>query len=793
MFEQKTSETEQQSIFVTTSGPLGQGLEIKTMVRDLCARLAPLWSLERFIAVNPFQGWTQQSFLELAIQNKRDLDGDIYPEWSFFQGIFDQGKVSLADLEWALKEKPLHGVEKLNPENLIKNLKEFESQSSHPRFPLPSESSSFHAHASQQLEESIGQFCAVHFDQAQTAWSGKNPQQFLSLWLQTTVHDRSWDMAEMGFVRNHLRLVEPSDPWVYLEEMVGACAPKPKEAQAFLRRLMQSMSGWLAYGRFLDRELYGEQPVVSEQIFLARALTEWAVWKEFGFPQGRALAWRADLDEETWLDLLRRDVWLRAYEHALRCQWLPSWRTPLQVTHEHDVRYQFVFCIDPRSESMRRHLEAQHPSIETIGFAGFFGVPVAARNDAGEITDRCPFLLPASVYLDAPLSRPNQIKLLPDLLSRHLNTCFSYVETLGLLQLPRLLARSFVKKPVTPDRLRTRMLLRKDHSPVSVEDRAAMARVFLKHSGLKGRLATYVLLCGHGASSPNNPFASSLACGACGGHRGDINALVACQILNDPEVRALLASTEWAIPEETRFIPLFHETCGQTLQFLDESTLLPDAEKERLAAWLVKAQDAATIERAEREGRPGDPKEDAARRAGDWSEVRPEWGLANNLYFIAAPRYRTAGLNLQTRAFLHNYNAGADTDGQTLELILTAPLLVAHGINLQYYASRTDPLQQGSGSKVLHNPVGTFGVLEGTSYQLRAGLPWQSIHDGQSYRHEPVRLQVFIQASTEAIESVLQKHHHIEQLVTGDWISLMALDEEGHVRQRHAGGLWQEL
>ena len=52
----------------------------------------------------------------------------------------------------------------------------------------------------------------------------------------------------------------------------------------------------------------------------------------------------------------------------------------------------------------------------------------------------------------------------------------------------------------------------------------------------------------------------------------------------------------------------------------------------------------------------------------------------------------------------------------------------------------------GSGEKTLHNVVGLIGVLEGNGGDLRVGLPMQSVHDGARFVHEPLRLNVFIEA-----------------------------------------------
>ena len=177
------------------------------------------------------------------------------------------------------------------------------------------------------------------------------------------------------------------------------------------------------------------------------------------------------------------------------------------------------------------------------------------------------------------------------------------------------------------------------------------------------------------------------------------------------------------------------------------------------------------------------------RRSTDWSQVRPEWGLAGCAAFIVAPRERTAGADLDGRSFLHSYDWQQDEGFDVLELIMTAPMVVAAWINLQYYASAVDNVRFGSGNKVLHNVVGTLGVLEGNGGDLRVGLPWQSVHDGQQYVHEPLRLNVMIEAPIDAMTEIIAEHDAVRQLVDNGWLHLFALNANGDVTHQYTGDL----
>ena len=144
---------------------------------------------------------------------------------------------------------------------------------------------------------------------------------------------------------------------------------------------------------------------------------------------------------------------------------------------------------------------------------------------------------------------------------------------------------------------------------------------------------------------------------------------------------------------------------------------------------------------------------------------------------------------MEGKSFLHNYNWETDTDFKTLELIMTAPMVVTSWINLQYFASSVDNKNTGAGNKVLHNIVGGFGVIEGFGGDLKGGLALQSVHDVKKFQHLPQQLNVMIEAPLKAINQILDKHTSIKDLVDNNWINLLAFDESGKVSYKYTENL----
>ncbi len=496
------------------------------------------------------------------------------------------------------------------------------------------------------------------------------------------------------------------------------------------------------------------------------------------------------------------DIRLEAAERAAQRELGASLQQGAQPAADTAALVQAAFCIDVRSEVFRRALESLDPRVQTLGFAGFFGIGASHRRFASDVAEhRLPVLLNASVTSTAGTAEHADKDRSARYLARAKRawgrfklaavSSFAFVEAAGPVYVGKLVKDTLgLKRPALP------------HDPTPVLepalDRAARigaAKAVLGAMSLTRDFAPLVLLVGHGANVVNNPHASGLHCGACGGYPGEVNARLLASLLNDPEVRTGLAEAGIAIPAGTLFLGALHDTTADNVLIYAEDH--PSADHAEILAqtreWMASAGLIARSERALRLPRAGTGHE-IARRSRDWAEVRPEWALAGCKAFIAAPRSRTGGTSLAGRAFLHDYVWQQDEGFGVLELIMTAPVVVASWISLQYYGSSVDPEVWGGGNKLIHNVIGGIGVVEGNGGTLRAGLPWQSVHDGEKLVHEPLRLTVCIEAPVKAMTDILARHDGVRALFDNRWLHLIALDENGQMAQRYTGNLgWEAI
>lgn len=828
----------------TTAAASRHRSEIEAAIKRACNKIAPLWPLKHFVAVNPFLGFSGQSFHATCATLRRVARADMLMPREFYRRSIAAGFIADHDIEAALASAP----EDWRVPRTVAELKAAVAREPAPRqkpsavvatvadvLDMLSEGEHKTSRTAFMVDE-ISKWCAAYFDEGQSVW--RLPSRGMSLyaaWRASMRYDLNPEiMGVTGFRKSVAEM--PADPVEAIIAVVDALGIPERAVEDYLHRSLFDIGGWAAYARYLvwNSELYGEKNDMLVKLLAVRLVWGYALFRERKDAAFKE-AWRRAMEDAATLpkdELLGDDpdfcidmVMQEAYEGAYQRRLLYRLTQPHSQAACERPKVQAAFCIDVRSEVYRRALETVCPEAETIGFAGFFGFPIEYV-PIGHVKGgaQCPVLLkPAFVVCEAVdrasddqeadilnlrLLRRRAAKVLKSFKLSAVSS-FIYVETAGLLFAGKIFSDSLgltrtVNDPnadgLDPsiiERLGPRIAPRRfdgRHTGFSDDEALAWAEAVLRGMSLSEGFARLVMLTGHGSATVNNPHASGLDCGACGGHTGEANARVAAAILNDASVRAGLKARHIAIPEDTWFIGCLHNTTTDEIVIYDKDKV-PDSHRgdlRRLRRWLSQASSLARAERAAALGvaNADGVDERVVWRSRDWSQVRPEWGLAGNAAFVAARRELTRGIDLGGRAFLHEYDWRQDANFGTLELIMTAPLVVASWINLQYYGSTVNNRVFGSGNKVLHNVTGTIGVLEGNAGDLRVGLPWQSVHDGKRFVHEPVRLNVFIEAPEQAIDAVLAKHEHVRRLVSNGWLHLFAFADDGQTIKHYRRGAW---
>lgn len=599
-------------------------------------------------------------------------------------------------------------------------------------------------------------------------------------------------------------------------------------------------------------------------------------------------------------------LWLNAMEEKAIGQLLGNLNYSPQPKDDKRPFAQAMFCIDTRSEPLRRHLESMG-DYQTYGIAGFFGVPVSFMElGKGSESHLAPAIVtPKNLVPEISSAGPQDTKAVTALekamheLKETILTPFVTVEAIGLLFGFDMIGKTIA--PQTYDRVRRHLHQAKPHTRLLVDklsreeadsilravqrtviEKAIEQDLGLQHQeitdaivrelreasinnqyeidcaaelgldaqsakafivrlqqayrinksfadnqlerlgrigftideqvnyvsqalsaiGLTENFSRFVLVTGHGSKSQNNPYESALDCGACGGNHGLVSAKVLSQMANRPSIRRKLRIKGIDIPDDTWFVPAFHNTTTDEVQ-LHNLDIMPPSHLvylDRLRNGLTAASRLSAQERMpslevtkEIQRDPVKAYQIAQRNAVDWSQVRPEWGLSRNAYFIIGRRHLTQNFSLESRAFLHSYDFRIDNKNRLLENILTGPLVVGQWINMEHYFSAVDNDNFGSGSKVVHNVAGRFGVMTGNQGDLRTGLPSQTVlKDGKPY-HEPLRLIAVIEAPFEKAKLAIDAVVSVKQLVVNAWVRMLVIDPETHQIHTFEEGAWKPI
>ena len=785
---------------------------------------APSWPLQNTVAVNPFWFLRHKSFSKVATELEPVLNHSLYMPFTYYRDALDSGAMTRSALEDSIKiNADIFPDIPTSIEAFMKAaLNESTHQSGHKTISeLFSKPKDFHSY----IVADVGKYASAYLDEKQAIsvfpWITDT---FWNAWLKAQEDDLSMEFYGLKNFKQSISPLKGLDPEAAIDLMLKNMGITNEKRQInYMQSLLATVLGWSSQFKYVEWQKQLGYSVSSK----AASVDLLAVRMAYDYGVYFCRADRQTSINQLWMEKLDEPRNTARYLSVLQLAMELSYQKNLALklssntsTDQINSKAQILFCIDVRSEILRRNIENTNPEIKTIGFAGFFGVPFDYKSRSeSKPSHRLPVLLTPAFEVEEVPKKNNRNSELSSVIQqissyfRNLRknplSSFLYVELFGALYIEKALRRSFlsiaekIKGKKIPFRFKSHgfepsqsNVINSNGTKFDTAQKIERAEAVLRHMGLVNSFAKIVLILGHGSVTTNNAFGSSLDCGACGGHAGDINARFLADLLNDPEVRSGLVKKDIKIPSSTQFIAGVHETVSDQVFVLEIKKVRPDLQEDLRAIMqdLELASKKASYERLQSKPVGIDPNAEV--RSKNWSEVRPEWGLAGNACFIVAPRSRSQGLNLNSRSFLHDYDWKLDQSQgyKTLELIMTAPMIVTNWINLQYFASTVAPRVFGSGNKVLHNLVNETGVYEGNGGDLRVGLPIQSVHDGQKFVHEPLRLSVFIEAPRDQIESLIAKHEVVRQLVENEWLHLIHIDPISLQCQRRAiGGRYVEV
>lgn len=719
------------------------------------------------------------------------------------------------------------------------------------------------------IDEQTSKYLAAYFDEGQALWGMPKGEgsSLLAAWARLVEHDQQVSPSVRQSIRQWLASHGSQPASEQLTALLHQLALAPSEEKSLLNDHMRQLPGWIGYLQFLEKRDNCKYSLITDYLVIrlvyqqALHTTTEAGVSLANSPEHEespvieavihrlsrlyAHQYQEELSVDGFVHLVdtyRHDWWdyfnavtpveqvvmlINTLEYAQQTQFVYELETAYQEHINQATKptadAQAVFCMDVRSEPYRKILESVG-NIDTYGFAGFFGLPIAKQGYTdNQPTALCPILLEPSYTIPeavAPFLKNNTVSRLCrqflhwreqwayalKKIKRDTFATFGYVEGLGVIHGWTMVRDSFLayalSKPGKKYAQKYRGLLglspsledTSSETPIDLggntpskplgiplAEQINMAEAVLTLMGLKAPYAQFVIMCGHTAQVTNNPYASSLDCGACGANRGGYNAEVLCQMLNNAGVRDELFGRGILIPEHTRFIAAEHNTTTDEVSFLNTHIISTEQQQAFLNVKCAFGEATQRLQyKREHVPQEGAFSFDSVKlNAVDWSQTRPEWGLSRNQALIIGQRKNFEHVNLQGRAFLHSYDVENDADGQVLTTIMTAPMVVAAWINCQYLFSTLDHQRFGSGKKYTHNVVGLLGTYQGNRSDLQLGLPYESLfeNDGTPY-HYPQRLLVCIEAPMERVDAIVQGNEQVKQLVENQWIQLMVIHPE---------------
>ncbi|MDN6630169.1 MAG: Na-translocating system protein MpsB, partial [Staphylococcus equorum] len=589
--------------------------DIRTLIDDASKVIVPLSPISVFAARSPWSGLEDKTFDEVAHWLKQVREVDIYPAIASIleakkQGEIDERKIEERFQQWleqaslaiprenamkygrnALKLHPLksnHHVQG-QVDALAQQLEDLDL-SSDVKSSTPLLSTYVMDENNKKLIDTVDyhviKWCKLFVDDAQSGWTMPHREKGLFYSWRRLIQ---YDPALTKDQRARLKTL-PDDAESLIRATLLKLGIAEADTQNYLENHLLSLPGWAGMMLWqhennskmesllldylalrLGMEWVIMEPYLSDlpindtsanqSISLTDCILSWMQWGGFTAQQWDKLTTQAQQQHVLFAvqfnDQLRRKLLLEAWEATYNQQLRKIIAPEKQVLLENDTPLaQMAFCIDVRSEPFRKQIEAAGP-FETIGIAGFFGLPIA-KNELGNqhshpslpvmskpqhkikeytqekeptIFRQRKHVLESVTYTFKKMKQ----NVLPSLLLPELSGPWLTLQTFTRSFIPnrvgnviRKFYAGWLQKPEDTALTLNHHHRREDGLPVGFtkDEQLNYTRQALRLMDLTTDFSPLVVMCGHGSQSANNPYAASLDCGACGGAASGFNGKV---------------------------------------------------------------------------------------------------------------------------------------------------------------------------------------------------------------------------------------------------------------------------
>lgn len=757
--------------------------------------------IKDFIHLNILEKFMNEPFHDAIKTAGKAFNAHRYLSFSYYREKFNKNEIKIDDILYILnKHYPNKNNEEINI--LLENLLNYRPKTIKNENAFPIRSSLFkkiNANLDHIVNPILFRLLSSYLDQGVSLWHFLDRSSFA----KAVEELASSSKIPLAYFISNKELAKDLNE--NIDEKIISTFKKIFDSEDyffdFLKESLVVHRGWSGMVDIVEKRkksLTLECNINLKEFFLVKILFEWQAIKYF---------------KKNFLPLTINEIEINNINNDYENELLMIWHESMETNYYKKIfailsqkpklekekfKYQAIFCIDDRECSFRRILEWESADVETFGTAGFFGIDTYLFSQKKGLVEKiCPVPIePEHIISQRQDDDDSYLTSMANFITRHGANSFLLgflsIHTLGHLSLFGLLASfSHPQRLLFSKRKNQKMptyinFIRDEKEPkifgklfgYSIDEMAE--RVFRTLNGidLTCDFKELIFFIGHGSSSMNNPHYAAYDCGACSGRPGRVSARVISSMANHPKVREKLKEKGINIPHTTVFIPAYHDTCTDEIEYYDIDNLTKEQFEsfDKFKNTIKNVQKKNAFERCKKFILAKNVTLETALnevklRSRAIFEPRPELGHQLNALLVVGRRERTYKLNLEHRSFLQSYNPLKDQDGNVLLSLLSAAIPVCGGINLDYFFSRIDPSVYGSGSKLSHNVTSLVGVGHGLDDDLRTGLPIQ-----MSELHDPIRLLVVVEQEIPMLLSVIKKNPNVFLWVKNFWVRLAALD-----------------